>query len=83
MTEPRISCSVYALGAGAAWVAGFALILIGWAVHTIYVSLLGIGLVGVAAAVTVSICTWRVSRNLGRAFEYGRDVERERVRRVH
>lgn len=83
MSEPRFTCSVYVLGAGVTWLAAFALIVAGWVVNDVYVSLLGIGFVGAAASITVVICCWRVGRNIGTAYELGRDTERYGpVRRV-
>ena len=83
MSEPRFTCSIYALAAGVVWVVAFALIAIGWAVDIVYVSLLGVGLIGAAASITVGLCCWRVGRNIGIAYELGRDSERYApVRRV-
>ena len=83
MSEPRLSCSVYALAAGVTWALAFALIVAGWVVDDVYVSLLGIGFIGAAAALTVAICCWRIGRQIGAAYELGRDRERGvPVRRV-
>jgi len=82
MMEPKLSCSVYVLAAGVAWLTAFTLIMAGWVLRDMYVSFVGVYVVGAAAALSVSISCWRLGRNLKAAMDYGREVERREAMRV-